>query len=120
MFDSFKQWRICMGAAVIKLSWGLSRVMLYAVTGVAIVLRWLWRLLVEGVKSFPETAIVVSLLVCLFVWAFTFTDGRARVATAEYQRDSLSYKLHQLMHIEDKGEEVVIGDDTIRIFSYDR
>ena len=109
-----------MGAAVGKFLWGLARMLLYVVTGVASVARWLWRKLVMLVSGYPEMAIVVAFAVFAFVWVLTFASVRARLATAEYQRDSLSYKLHQMMHIEDKGEEVVTGNDTLKIFSYDR
>lgn len=119
MFDSFRQWRICMGAVIGRFLWGLSRMLLYVVTGIASVARWLWRKLVMLVSGYPEMSIVAAFAVCAFVWVLTFASGRARLASAECQRDSFSYRLHQLTR-EDDGELVVIGDDTLKIFSYDR
>lgn len=117
MFENIAQWRVCMYAAVCKFLWGLTRLLLYTVTGLLSLMRWLWQKLVKWVGNYPATAIVIAVGVFAVIWTLTFAHGRARLVTAEYQRDSLSYRLNELMRLTDTGEKLVVGDDTITIYS---
>jgi hypothetical protein len=121
LFDSYHQWKVCFLSGCKKLCWGLCRIITCIILGVLSVLRWLWHRLVDAVGSYPALAIVVAVAVCIAVWALTFAQGRAKLVTAEYQRDSLCYELSESRKNNDKGKSVVFDKDTITMFdSYDK
>lgn len=121
MFDSFRQWTVCMGAALKSAMWGGTRIAVFTATGLLSLLRALWRRCISFVGNYPTAATIAACGIILAVWVITFTDGRAKLVTAEHERDSLSYQLHMLTITNERGEQVVIGNDTIKVFSsYDR
>lgn len=121
LFDSWHQWKVCFLSGCKKFMWGIARVITCIIFGFLSVLRWLWRRLVKAVGSYPTLAIIVAIAACIAVWALTFAQGRARLVTAEFQRDSLCYELSELRKCSDKGESVAFGKDTISVFgSYDK
>ena len=118
MFDSFLQWRICMGAHLKRFTYSLIRLILFSVGGILSLIRWLWRLLVKAVGNYPTVTIVVALGACIIIFLGTYTSGRAKLVTAEFQRDSLSYELSKFTQAYEHGEMAVIGADTIKVLKY--
>lgn len=118
MFDSFRGWYICMGAQLKSLVYSFVRLVLYSVTGILSLIRWLWRLLVKAVGSYPSVTIVVALGACIVIFLATYTSGRAKLVSAEYQRDSLSYELSKFTQAYDHGDVAVIGNDSIKVLKY--
>ena len=118
MFDSFRSWYICMGAQLKSLVYSLVRLVLYSVTGILSLIRWLWRLLVKAVGNYPAVAIVAALGACIVIFLATYTSGRAKLVSAEYQRDSLSYELSKFTQAYDHGDVAVIGNDSIKVLKY--
>ena len=118
MFDSFRVWYICMGAQLKSLVYSLVRLVLYSLTGILSLIRWLWRLLVKAAGNYPTVTIVVALGACIIIFLGTYTSGRAKLVSAEFQRDSLSYELSKFTQAYEHGEMAVIGADTIKVLKY--
>ena len=118
MFDSFRSWYICMGAQLKSFVYSFIRLVLFTVTGFLSLLRWLWRLLIKAVGNYPAVTIVAACGACIVIFLATYASGRAKLVTAEYQRDSLSYELSKFTQAYDHGEMAVIGADTIKVLKY--
>lgn len=99
-----------------KAGWGLLRIVTCIIFGLMSVIRWLWRRLIKGVGSYPTVAVIVACGAFLAVWLLTYANSKAKLVTAEHTRDSLAYELKQITTLLDKGEKVVVGSDTIRVF----
>ena len=57
----------------------------------------------------------IGRVVCLLlIYVFMFVKGRARLVTAEYQRDSLSYELSKFTQMYDSTATIIINGDTVR------
>jgi len=104
MFDSLRQWWICFFSGCKSVGWGIWRILTALFFGFLSLLRWLWRLLVKAVGSHPSAAIIVAVAVFVFIWVFTYAGLKSRIASAEFQRDSASYRASRL--------EEIYGSDT--------
>lgn len=116
LFESWHQWQVCFVSGCKKAGWGLLRIVTCIIFGLVSVIRWLWRRLIKGVGSYPALAVIVACGAFLAVWLLTYANGKAKLVTAEHTRDSLVYELKQITTLLDKGEKVVVGSDTIRVF----
>ena len=116
LFDSLKQWKICFWAGCKNAGWGVWRITTALLFGLFSVIHCLWRRLIKGVGSYPTVAVIVACGAFLALWLLTYANSKARLVTTEHERDSLAYELHQITTQLDKGEKVVVGSDTIRVF----
>lgn len=116
MFDNVRQWRICIGSGVRETLRGLWRIVSCLLFGFLSVFWWIGREIKAFCKREFVAAVIVGLisLMGLIGWVGTFVHERAARATAEMQRDSLSYRLKQYTDI---GAEpittIVVDGDTI-------
>ena len=121
MFDSWAEFRDQFSTNTRYLIITAANVVFAIIFGFLSLIRWLWRILVKAVGNYPATSVIIACTFFIGVWVVTFAQNRARLACAEYQRDSLSYELAKLTRNLDKGEYKVIGNDTIHVFnSYDK
>lgn len=120
MFDSLHQWKVCFLSGCKKFAWGLFRIVACLVFGFASVIRWLWRVLIRWVGNYPAAAVIIALAAILAVWVATYAGGKAKLVSAEYCRDSLRYELWRVTNGTDKSEQLVVGQDTVTVFSYDK
>lgn len=116
LFESWHQWQVCFLSGCKKAGWGLLRIVTCIIFGLISVIRWLWRLLIKAVGSYPTAAVIVGCGAFLAVFLLTYANNKARLTTAEHERDSLAYELSQIITLLDKGEKVTIGSDTIMVF----
>ena len=58
--------------------------------------------------------IAVVFFVLVLGWISTYMNGRIATKTAEYQRDSIGYKLDKYMQGFDSSSTIVVDKDTIR------
>ena len=114
LFDSWHSWKVCFLSGCKKFLWGLVRIITCIVLGILSVIRWLWRLLRKAVGQYPTSAIIIAVLLCIGIYMFMFVTGRARLVTAEYQRDSLSYELSKFTQMYDSTATIIINGDTVR------
>ena len=110
LFDSWHQWQVCMVSGLRKLAWGLFRVFTCLLFGFLSVIRWLWRLLVKGVGCYPAATIFIAVLLIVGVWLFTYTRLKAQLVSAEYERDTISYRLQKFekMYEEDTDSLIIV------------
>lgn len=114
LFDSWHSWKVCFLSGCKKFLWGFVRIITCIILGILSVIRWLWRLLRKAVGDYPTSSIIIAVLLCIGIYLFMFVKGRARLVTAEHQRDSLSYELSKFTQMYDSTETIVINGDTIR------
>lgn len=95
LFDSLRQWRVCIFAGCKNFCWGLVRIISCIILGVLSVIRAVWRVMVGFVRKYPNIALGISIAVCILVWMLTFASMRARAVGAEDQRDSISYQFRE-------------------------
>jgi hypothetical protein len=64
----------------------------------------------------PVAALIITITFAIMSlgWISTFMEGRMRIKTAEYQRDSIGYKLDKYLQCYDSSATIVIENDTIQ------
>lgn len=121
LFSDWHQFKVCFLAGCEKLCWGLYRIVTALFFGLLSLIRYLWRLLVKAVAKFPKSTIFVVVVTFALVWGYTYTHMKARLAAAEFGRDSMAYKLSRFEAMYDNDTDSVIvvrktnKNDTIKI-----
>ena len=87
---------------------GIGKFLYAIVFGLLSIIRWLWRLTVAGVKKYPKSAIVISLVAIFVVWLCMYVHYHSKVVIAEHQRDSTSYRLQQYEQMYDGNTDSLI------------
>ena len=108
LFESWHQWRVCFLAGCTEFWWGFARIISCIILGVLSIIRWLWQLLVKAVSLYPVAAIVTSIILCSLIWLFTYADGKAKLVSAENERDTMAYRLQQFEQMYDGNTDSVI------------
>jgi len=95
MFDSFRQWRVCLWAGVCKFLWGLWRIISCLLFGIISFLVLIFKQIGAFCKREFVASLIIGVLFILLVvgWLTTFISERAHRVDAEMQRDSISYEL---------------------------
>ena len=124
LFDSWHQWKVCFLSGCKKLALGIGRIVSCLLLGLLSVVRWLWRRLVSAVSDYPVAAILTPIAVFSVIWIGTYASMKAKVVTAEMQRDSMSYRLHtfESMYDEDTDSVIIVKshrNDTLKLASHD-
>lgn len=121
LFSDWHQFKVCFLAGCEKFGWGLYRIVTALFFGLLSLIRYLWRLLVKAVAKFPKSTIFVVVVTFALVWGYTYTHMKARLAAAEFGRDSMAYKLSRFEAMYDNETDSVIvvrknkPNDTIKI-----
>ena len=125
LFDDWHQFKTCFLAGCEKFIWGFCRIITATILGLLSLIRYLWRLLIESVTKYPKSTIIVGLMAILLVYGYTYTRMKAKLVAAEFNRDSISYRLskYEAMYETDTDSVIVIKhnskNDTIPV-NYDR
>lgn len=108
LFDSWHSWKVCFLSGCKKFAWGGARIVTCILLGVLSILRWLWRLLIKAVGNYPTAAIIIALTACIGIWLFTYASSKARLVTAENERDTMAYRLQQYEAMYDGNTDSLI------------
>ena len=108
LFDDLHQWKVCFMAGCKEFWWGFARIISCLILGILSIIRWLWRLLVKAVSLYPVAAIVISLMACFFIWLFTYANYKAKLVSAQNERDTMSYRLQQFEQMYDGNTDSII------------
>lgn len=65
-------------------------------------------------ETIAATIIGIIITFLVFGWVSTFMKLRAKVMTAEYQRDSIGYTLDKYLQAFDSTSTIIVDNDTIR------
>lgn len=121
LFSDWHQFKVCFLAGCEKMMWGSYRVVTALFFGLLSLIRYLWRILVKAVAKFPKSTIFVVVVTFALIWGYTYTHMKAKLAAAEYRRDSMAYKLSRFEAMYDNDTDSVIvvrknkTNDTIKI-----
>lgn len=108
LFDSWHQWKVCFLSGCRKSVWGLARIASCIVLGVASIVCWLWRLLLNFVSRHPVPSVCAAAAACFAAWGITYACMRGKVVAAQDSRDSIAYRLHQYTTLYDGNTDSVI------------
>lgn len=108
LFDDLHQWKVCFMAGCKEFWWGFARIISCLILGILSIIRWLWRLLVKAVSLYPVAAIVISLMMCFFMWLFTYANYKAKLVSAQNERDTMAYRLQQFEQMYDGNTDSII------------
>lgn len=108
LFDDLHQWKVCFIAGCKEFWWGFARIISCLILGILSIIRWLWRLLVKAVSLYPVAAIVISLMACFFIWLFTYANYKAKLVSAQNERDTMAYRLGQFEQMYDGNTDSLI------------
>lgn len=114
LFESWRQWKVCFLSGLRNAGWGIWRIITCMVFGFISLCKYLFERLAAAVSKYPKSAIVIFAVTTAVTYVLTFTSGRARTRTAEYQRDSIGYCLDKYLQAYDTTSSIIVGNDTIR------
>ena len=92
LFESFRQWRVCMASGVRNACWGVTRIVTGFILGIVSILVWIWRVCCRFVGKYPNVALGGFIVIVFIVWMLTFVKMRTRAVGAEHQRDSIAWQ----------------------------
>ena len=107
-FDTFKQWWMCFRYSLELIFKGVCKMIYALVFGLLSVIWWLWKVLVDAVKKYPKTTILISVLAMYLVWLFMFAHYRTLLSKTEHSRDSVSYRLQEFDRMYDGNTDSLI------------
>lgn len=113
MFETFRQWKVCMTAGIEKASWGIWRILTGVFFGFLSVLWWIGRMVEAFARREKVAAAIIGILLLIlsFGWIATYVNTKTQLTTAEYQRDSIGYVLDRYMQAYDS---VIVDGDTLK------
>lgn len=116
IFENWHQWKVCFIAGCKKAAWGIWRIITCMILGIVSIFAYIGRKIESFCRREPVAALTMTVIIAVlsFGWLSTFMDGRVRIRTAEYQRDSIGYKLDKYLQCYDSSAIVIIDNDTIR------
>ena len=116
IFDTFKEWDTYAWSACKHLAKGVARILFALFFGMVSIFVFCGKQIEAFCRREPVASGLVGMLTLLLIvgWIATYVNGRAATKTAEFQRDSIGYKLDKYMQAYDTSEAVVIENDTIR------
>ena len=98
-FSTYREWKVYVTSAFRCLSKGLLQILWSVVIGMVSVVVGCYNKIAAFGKREPVAMFIVGFMLAfvLIGWTATFVNGRIRLTTTEHQRDSISYKYHQLL-----------------------
>lgn len=114
LFDSLHQWKVCFLSGCRNAGWGIWRIVTCIIFGIVSLCKYLFERLAAAVSKYPKAAIVIFAIVTSVTYTLTFVSGRTKLKTAEYQRDSIGYRLDKYLQAYDTTSTIIVGNDTIR------
>lgn len=108
LFENLHQWKVCFVAGCKEFGWGLGRIVSCLFLGLLSIIRWLWRLLVKAVSYYPVAAIIIFVVACMLIWILTYASGKAKLVSAENERDTMAFRLQQFEQMYDGNTDSVI------------
>lgn len=121
LFSDWHQFKVCFLAGCEKFMWGLYRIVTALFFGFLSLTRYLWRRLVKAVVKYPKSTIFIFVVTFSIALGYTYTHMKARLASAEFHRDSIAYKLSRFEAMYDNDTDSVIivrkttSNDTIKM-----
>lgn len=94
IFMSWQSWKVCFVAGVKNMFWGIMRIITAILWGFVSLLVYLWKQCCCFVRSFPDIALGMFIVISFLAWLITFVYMRSRTVTAENQRDSIAWQYH--------------------------
>ena len=114
LFDSIHQWKVCFLSGCRNAGWGIWRIVTCIIFGIVSLCKYLFEKLAAAVSRYPKSAIVIFAVITVAISTLTFVSGRMKLKTAEYQRDSIGYRLDKYLQAYDTTSTIIVGNDTIR------
>lgn len=116
LFDNWHQWSVCFLSGCKSAAWGLWRIFTCIIFGIASVFVYIGKQIEAFCRREPIAAFIIGIVISLmaFGWISTFMESRVRIKTAEYQRDSIGYKLDKYLQAYDSTATIIIDNDTIQ------
>ena len=108
LFDSWHQWKVCFLAGCKEFWWGFARIISCLILGVLSIIRWLWQLLLKAISLYPAAAVIVMVILCACIWLFTYVNGKAKLVSAENERDTMAYRLQKFEKMYDGNTDSLI------------
>lgn len=115
IFDSFKEWRICLSDALKATVCGMAKVVSTIVLGIVSIIVYAARQVNAFCRRETTAALIIGALLITLSAALvaTFVTERTARVSAEYQRDSIAYKNTLLMQAYDAESTLVVNGDTV-------
>ena len=115
IFDSFAEWCNYLGKACLVFLKGIFKLVYSFLGGVASFVWWLYRVIAAFCRRELVASMIVGLMLVIlsFGWVSTYMNGKVAVRTAEFQRDSLGYRLDKMMQAYEGASLVVVDNDTL-------
>lgn len=121
LFTSWHQFKTCFLAGCEKFVWGICRIVTALFLGVFSLIRAFWQYWIKSVAQKPKTTIVTELLAIFLTFGLTYSKMKTKLVSAEFHRDSISYRLSKFEAMYDNDTDSVIvvrkaaKNDTIKI-----
>lgn len=121
MFDSFRQWRVCLWSGVCKAAWGLCRILTCIVLGIFSVFVWIGKQVGAFCRREFRASLIIGAVIALICvgWIGTFVKERAARVNAEMKRDSIGYELMKFTHLYDGKTFFLTNDSSLYIITND-
>lgn len=116
IFESWHQWKVCFISGCKNASWGIWRIITCIILGIVSLFIYAGKQIEAFCRRETIAAFIIAILVIVlsYGWISTFIDGKMKIKSAEYQRDSISVKLERYLQAYDSTSTIVVDNDTIR------
>ncbi len=121
LFENWQQFKDYLLIGCQKFVWGFCRIIAALFLGLVSLIRAFWQLLVRLVAKYPKVAIVFGVMAILFVYGITYTRMKAKLVAAEFNRDSITYRLSKFEAMYEDTDSVIVvksssKNDTILMY----
>ena len=116
LFDSFAGWYGYLWRSCKALVASLLKILYSIVGGLASVIVCIYKIVAAFCRREFVASLIIGVIILFlsFGWMTSYMNGKVATRTAEYQRDSIGYKLDKMMQAYEGSSMVVIDNDTIR------
>ena len=114
-FDSLPEWWGYLCKALRCFARSVFKLVYSFVGGVASILYYLFKVIAAFCKrEFVASLIVGVIIVGMSVgWISTYTSSKVAMKTAEFQRDSIGYKLDKMLNAYEGASLIIVDNDTL-------
>lgn len=111
LFDSFRQWRVCLWSGVCKACWGLFRIVTCFLFGIMSIFAYCFKQIGNFCKREFLASFIIGFVISIMAigWLATFVSERKHRVDAEMQRDRLRYELDSAKQL---IPHKIVNDDT--------
>ena len=115
IFDNFSEWLGYLCKALRCFARSVFRLIYSIIGGIASLVYYLFKVIAAFCKrEFVASMIVGLIIVGLCVgWISTYTSGKVAMKTAEFQRDSIGYKLDKMLNAYEGASLIIVDNDTL-------